>query len=102
MAKDIVLKGRQVRLKLPNNLKGFLMRAQVDEGLSQITETVVEFMSSDIDLDLQKVVGERLRLEIIRERERQELELLVPAADTGDASTRERHRSHRFAGDRPA
>ena len=64
MAKDIVLKGRQVRLKLPNNLKGFLMRAQVDEGLSQITESVVEFMSSDIDLDLQKVVGERLRLEI--------------------------------------
>ena len=34
--------------------------------------------------------------------ERQELELLVPAADTGDASTRERHRSHQFAGDRPA
>ena len=64
MAKDVVLEGRQVRLKLPNNLKGSLMRAQVDEGLSRITETVIEFMSSDIDLDLQKIMGERLRLEI--------------------------------------
>ncbi|MEL6478803.1 MAG: type VI secretion system tip protein TssI/VgrG [Pseudomonadota bacterium] len=64
MAKEIELEGRQVRLELPNKLKGFLMRAQVDEGLSKITETVVEFMSSDLDLDLQKVVGERLHLEI--------------------------------------
>jgi len=32
MAQDTVLEGRQVRLKLPGKLKGFLMRAQVDEG----------------------------------------------------------------------
>ncbi|MEM6421375.1 MAG: type VI secretion system tip protein TssI/VgrG, partial [Pseudomonadota bacterium] len=64
MANDTVLEGRQIRLVLPKALKGFLMRAQVEEGLSQITETVIEFMSPDLDLDLQKVVGERLRLEI--------------------------------------
>ncbi|WP_313474779.1 type VI secretion system Vgr family protein [Agrobacterium pusense] len=64
MASNTILEGRQVRLDLPNGLKGFLMRAEVEEGLSRITETTIEFMSSDIDLDLQKVVGERLRLEI--------------------------------------
>ena len=64
MAQDTVLEGRQVRLKLPGKLKGFLMRAQVDEGLSRLTETTIEFMSPDIDLDLQKLVGERLPLEI--------------------------------------
>jgi C-terminal processing protease CtpA/Prc len=46
--------------------------------------------------------GERLRLDIIRERQRQELEILVPAADTDGASSLERQRSDRFAGDRPA
>ncbi|MBP1852490.1 type VI secretion system Vgr family protein [Rhizobium halophytocola] len=64
MANDSVLEGRQVRLELPNKLKGFLMRAQIEEGLSRITETTIEFMSPDIDLDLEKIVGERLRLEI--------------------------------------
>jgi type VI secretion system secreted protein VgrG len=64
MAKEIIREGRQVRLTLPNNLKGFLIRAQIDEGLSQITETSIEFMSTDLDLDLQKIVGERLLLEI--------------------------------------
>ncbi|MEM7742246.1 MAG: type VI secretion system tip protein TssI/VgrG [Pseudomonadota bacterium] len=64
MPKQIVFEGRQVRLKLPSGLKGYLMRAQVDEGLSQITETKIEFMSPDIDLDLEKIVGERLLLEI--------------------------------------
>ena len=64
MAQDTVLEGRQVRLTLPGKLKGFLMRAQVDEGLSRLTETTIEFMSPDIDLDLQKLVGERLPLEI--------------------------------------
>ncbi|NSX53686.1 type VI secretion system Vgr family protein [Parasulfitobacter algicola] len=64
MANDIILKGRQIELKLPNNLKGSLIRAQVDEGLSCITQTQIEFMSTDLDLDLQKLVGERLCLEI--------------------------------------
>jgi len=64
MATSSVLEGRKVRLELPNDLRGFLVRAQIDEGLSQITETVIEFMSADIDLDLRKVVGERMRLEI--------------------------------------
>lgn len=64
MASDIILKGRQVRLTLPNKLKGSLIRAQVDEGLSQIFETTIEFMSTDLDLDLQKLVGERMTLEM--------------------------------------
>ncbi|WP_118136830.1 type VI secretion system Vgr family protein [Oceanicella sp. SM1341] len=64
MANDIVLKGRQIRLVLPGTLKGFLMRAQVDETLGRIPETVIEFMSPDLDLDLSRLVGERLRLEI--------------------------------------
>ncbi|MFK7943557.1 MAG: type VI secretion system Vgr family protein [Paracoccaceae bacterium] len=64
MASDVIFKGRQVRLKLPGKLKGYLMRAQVEEGLSRITSTTIEFMSPDIDLDLQKLVGERLPLEI--------------------------------------
>ena len=63
-SKETELEGRKVRLELPNKLKGFLMRAQVEEGLSRLTETTIEFMSSDLDLDLQKVVGERLRLEV--------------------------------------
>ena len=64
MANEIIREGRQVRLNLPGKLKGFLVRAQINEGLSQITETTIEFMSSDLDLDLQKVVGERLILEV--------------------------------------
>ncbi|QPH54093.1 type VI secretion system Vgr family protein [Pontivivens ytuae] len=64
MADDIILEGRQIRLELPGKLKGFLMRAEVNEGLSRITETTIEFMSPDLDIDLQKLVGERLSLEI--------------------------------------
>ncbi|MEJ8472478.1 type VI secretion system Vgr family protein [Roseibium algae] len=64
MAQEIKFEGRKARLELPNKLKGWLVRAQVDDGLSQIPETTIEFMSSDIDIDLQKLVGERLRLEI--------------------------------------
>ena len=64
MTTNSFLEGRQVRLELPSDLKGFLMRAQIEEGLSRITETVIEFMSPDIDLDLKKVVGERLLLEV--------------------------------------
>lgn len=64
MVDNIILKGRPARLVLPNAIKGFLIRAQVDEGLSLLTEATIEFVSTDLDLDLQKVVGERLRLEI--------------------------------------
>lgn len=64
MTKDIVLEGRHVRLQLPGKIKGSLIRAQVNEGLSCLTETVIEFLSTDLDLDLQKLIGERLLLEI--------------------------------------
>lgn len=64
MAKDIALKNRHARIELPANLKGYLLRAQVDEALCGLTETTVEFMSPDLDLDLGKLVGGRVRLEI--------------------------------------
>ena len=60
----VVPKNRKVRIKLPGGLKGYLMRAQVDEGLSQITETTIEFKAQDIDLDLEKIIGQRLPLEL--------------------------------------
>lgn len=70
MASDIIREGRQVRLKLPNKLKGFLIRAQIDDGLSQLTDTVIEFMSTDLDLDLQKLMGERLTLEVDADKDK--------------------------------
>ena len=64
MPNESFLENRAASLVLPNNIKGFLIRAQVDEALSQIPETIVEFVSSDLDLDLAKVVGERLRIDL--------------------------------------
>ena len=64
MSKDIILENRPATLTLPNNIKGYLVRAQIDEALGQIPEMTVEFMSTDLDLDLQKVVGERLKIEL--------------------------------------
>ncbi|MEM7240062.1 MAG: contractile injection system protein, VgrG/Pvc8 family, partial [Pseudomonadota bacterium] len=63
--KPAEFEGRQVRLKheLGKN-KAFLIRAQVDEGLSMMTETVIEFMSSDETLDLADIVGKEMSVEI--------------------------------------
>ncbi|SHN13232.1 type VI secretion system Vgr family protein [Roseibium suaedae] len=64
MSQDITLQGRKARLVLPAKLKGWLVRAEMTDGLSQLPETTIEFMSHDIDIDLEKIVGERLRLEV--------------------------------------
>ena len=64
MAPSPMPENRGLRLALPNALKGFLMRAQVDERLGRLTETTIEFRAPDLDLDLGRLVGERLRLDI--------------------------------------
>lgn len=64
MSKDILLENRPATLHLPNGIKGYLVRAQVDEALGEIPLMTVEFMSTDLDLDLQKVVGERLSIDL--------------------------------------
>ncbi|WP_299611625.1 type VI secretion system Vgr family protein [uncultured Tateyamaria sp.] len=64
MSKDILLENRPATLILPNRIKGYLVRAQVDEALSEIPHMTVEFMSTDLDLDLQKLVGERMRIDL--------------------------------------
>ncbi|MEM6933263.1 MAG: type VI secretion system tip protein TssI/VgrG [Pseudomonadota bacterium] len=63
--KPVALEGRQVRLKHElGKDKAFLLRAQVDEGLSMLTETVIEFTSSDEKLDLADIVGKEMSVEI--------------------------------------
>ncbi|WP_299747012.1 type VI secretion system tip protein TssI/VgrG [uncultured Tateyamaria sp.] len=64
MSKDILLENRPATLILPNRIKGYLVRAQIDEALGEIPLMTVEFMSTDLDLDLQKLVGERLRIDL--------------------------------------
>ncbi|WP_339948159.1 type VI secretion system tip protein TssI/VgrG [uncultured Albimonas sp.] len=64
MASAPMPENRDVRLVLPGALKGVLMRAQIDERLGRLSETTIEFRSPDLDLDLGRLVGERLRLEI--------------------------------------
>ncbi len=62
---EIVLSGRQVRMTGPLGArKMFLMRAEIDEGLSRLTDTDVQFLSPDIDLDLAAIVGRQISLEI--------------------------------------
>ncbi|WP_299963775.1 type VI secretion system tip protein TssI/VgrG [uncultured Roseobacter sp.] len=70
MSKDILLENRPARLKLPNGIKGYLVRAQIDEALAEIPRMTVEFMSTDLDLDLQKLVGERLGIDLDAPRDK--------------------------------
>ncbi|UPH72390.1 type VI secretion system tip protein VgrG [Abyssibius alkaniclasticus] len=62
---DIVQKNRQVRIKGPlGPEKMVLLRAEVEEGLSQIGKADIQFLSPDHDLSLEDIVGKRLGLEI--------------------------------------
>ncbi|MEP2639708.1 type VI secretion system tip protein TssI/VgrG [Roseobacter sp.] len=62
MAQNILLENRPATLTLPGGIKGYLVRAQIDEALGEIPCTTVEFMCADLDLDLGRLVGERLSL----------------------------------------
>jgi type VI secretion system secreted protein VgrG len=65
---DPVLENRMVRMKgpLPED-RMFLKCAQVEEGLSQLTRTTVEFLSPDRALDLAQVVGKPISVSVQKE-----------------------------------
>jgi type VI secretion system secreted protein VgrG len=67
-----ILENRMVWIKgpLPEN-EMFLKCAQVEEGLSQITEITAEFLSPDKALDLNKVVGKPISVGLEAEEEAQ-------------------------------
>ncbi|MBC7153102.1 MAG: type VI secretion system tip protein VgrG [Rhodobacteraceae bacterium] len=64
-AEKAVLENRQVRIKgpLPRE-RMFIKAARIEEGFSELTRTTVEFMSPDRALDLDKVVGQPITIEI--------------------------------------
>ncbi|MEM1383687.1 MAG: type VI secretion system tip protein TssI/VgrG [Pseudomonadota bacterium] len=62
---DLAFENRQIRLVTPlGPKKTNLVRAEIEEGLSKLTEVSLEFISSDMELDLGKIVGERLGVEL--------------------------------------
>lgn len=62
---EIALKNRMLRMKGSfSNEKVFLKNARVEEGLSKLTETRIEFLSSDTSLDLQDFIGTVITLEL--------------------------------------
>ncbi len=65
MPNDIVLENRQLRLKGPlGPKKMILVRADVAEKMSTLTETDIQFISPDHNLKMEDVVGQRLSLEL--------------------------------------
>ncbi len=65
MPNDIVLENRQLRLKGPlGPKKMILVRADVVEKMSTLTETDIQFISPDHNLKMEDVVGQRLSLEL--------------------------------------
>ena len=65
MPNDIVLENRQLRLIGPlGPKKMILVRADVSEKMSMLTETDIQFMSPDHDMKMEDVVGQRLSLEL--------------------------------------
>ncbi len=65
MPGDVVLENRQLRLKGPLGPKKMvLLRADVSEKMSTLTETDIQFLSPDHDMKMEDVVGQRLSLEL--------------------------------------
>lgn len=61
----IALKNRQVRLVTPLGPDTtFLLRAEIAEEFSTLTDFDIQFLSPDPDLDIAKIVGRKLTLEI--------------------------------------
>ncbi len=68
---DVVQENRKLKLKGPlNSKKMILVRAEVEEGLSMLTETDIQFVSPDHDLKLEAIVGQKMSLEIEDEKEK--------------------------------
>lgn len=67
---EVVFSGRSIRMKGPLPVAQMqLLRAEVREGLSRITEIDVEFLSTSLDSDLAGVLGRPLHVEIDTEGE---------------------------------
>ncbi len=65
MPNDIVLENRQLRLKGPLGPKKMsLVRADITEKMSVLTETDIQFISPDHNLKMEDIVGQRLSLEL--------------------------------------
>jgi len=63
--KDIALENRKVRMKGPlGPKKMILLRAEVEEGLSQVGKSDVQFISPDHDIKMDDIVGKRMSLEV--------------------------------------
>lgn len=69
MADDLgILTNRMLRMKSPLDAnKAFIRAARVVEGFSRITETTVDFFSKDRALDLSKIVGQEVTVEIAKD-----------------------------------
>ncbi|MCF6305838.1 MAG: type VI secretion system tip protein VgrG [Rhodobacteraceae bacterium] len=67
---DAVQENRKLKLKGPlDPKKMILVRADISEGLSMLTETDIQFVSPDHDLKLKDIVGQKMSLEIEDEEE---------------------------------
>ena len=63
-----ILTNRMLRMKSPlDTTKAFIRAARVEEGFSRITETTVDFFSKDRALDLGKIVGQQVTVEIAKD-----------------------------------
>ncbi|MBL4805922.1 MAG: type VI secretion system tip protein VgrG [Rhodobacteraceae bacterium] len=68
---DAVQENRKLKLKGPlDPKKMILVRAEVFEGLSMLTETDIQFVSPDHDLKLEDIVGQKMTLEVEDEKEK--------------------------------
>ncbi|MEM9048518.1 MAG: type VI secretion system tip protein TssI/VgrG [Pseudomonadota bacterium] len=64
-AKDVVLKNRAQRLRTVLGAdKTFLVRAEIKEGLSTLSDIDVQFLANDINLDIGKIVGQQVTIEM--------------------------------------
>ena len=62
---EIALKNRMLRMKGSfSSEKVFLKNARVEEGLSKLTDTRIEFLSSDSALDMQDFIGTIITIEL--------------------------------------
>ncbi|MEM8951954.1 MAG: type VI secretion system tip protein TssI/VgrG, partial [Pseudomonadota bacterium] len=63
--KDVVLKNRAQRLITSLGAdKTFLVRAEIQEGLSTLTDVDIQFLATDINLDISKIVGQQVTIEM--------------------------------------
>ncbi|MEM9199448.1 MAG: type VI secretion system tip protein TssI/VgrG, partial [Pseudomonadota bacterium] len=64
-SKPVILKNRKQRLitKLGAD-KTFLVRAEIQEGLSTATDIDIQFLANDINLDISKIVGQQVTIEL--------------------------------------